>query len=87
MSKPKRQPIKGETSAARVSPEELAERYVSLVVPIARNFGNRLPSSVEFDDLVGAGNLGLVEAARRFDPAKGTSFGAFAKLAVQVGVD
>ncbi len=79
MSKPKRQRIKGEIPAARVSPEELAERYVSLVLPIARNFCNRLPSSVEFDDLVGAGNLGLVEAARRFDPAKGASFGSFAK--------
>lgn len=65
--------------AARASPEELAERHLSLVVPIARSFKNRLPSSVDFDDLVGAGNLGLVEAARRFDPARGTSFGTFAK--------
>jgi len=79
VSTPKRQPISGEMPAARASPEELAERYLSLVIQIARNFRNRLPASVGFDDLVGAGNLGLVEAARRFDPAKGTSFGAFAK--------
>ena len=79
MSKPKRQPISGEMPAARASPEELAERHLSLVIQIARHFRNRLPASVGFDDLVGAGNLGLVEAARRFDPAKGTSFGAFAK--------
>src|SRR3989475_8779527 len=79
VSKPKRQPITGEIPAARASPDELAERYLSLVIPIARNFQKRLPSSVDFDDLVGAGNLGLVEAARRFDPAKGASFGAFAK--------
>jgi len=62
-----------------VSPEELAERHLSLVIPIARNFQKRLPSSVDFGDLVGAGNLGLVEAARRFNLAKGTSFGTFAR--------
>ena len=79
VSKPKRQRITGGIPAARASPDELAERYLSLVIPIARSFQKRLPSSVDFDDLVGAGNLGLVEAARRFDPAKGASFGAFAK--------
>ena len=79
VSKPKRQPISGEMPAARASPEELAERYLSLVIPIARSFQKRLPSSVDFDDLVGAGNLGLVEAARRFNPAQGASFGAFAQ--------
>jgi len=77
--KPKRQRINGDTPAARASPEELAERHLSLVIPIARNFQKRLPSSVDFGDLVGAGNLGLVEAARRFDSAKANSFGAFAR--------
>src|SRR3989441_808573 len=79
VSQRKRQPISGEMPAARASPDELAERYLSLVIPIARSFQKRLPSSVDFDDLVGAGNLGLVEAARRFDPAQGASFGAFAQ--------
>src|SRR5438132_9206830 len=79
VSKPNRQPIRGEIPAARASPDELAERYLSLVIPIARNFQKRLPSRVDFDDLVGAGNLGLVEAARRFNPARGASFGAFAQ--------
>ena len=47
--------------------------------PIARSFQKRLPASVDFDDLVGAGNLGLVEAARRFNPAQGASFATFAQ--------
>jgi RNA polymerase sigma factor for flagellar operon FliA len=34
---------------------------------------------VDFGDLVGAGNLGLVEATRRFNWAKGTSFRTFAR--------
>src|SRR5436190_23555812 len=70
--------MSGEIPAARASPDELAERYLSLVIPIARSFQKRLPANVDFDDLVGAGNLGLVEAARRFNPAQGASVGAFA---------
>jgi RNA polymerase sigma factor for flagellar operon FliA len=64
---------------ARASPDELAERHLSLVMHIARDFKQRLPQGVSFDDLVGAGNLGLVEAARRFNPAKGASFSTFAR--------
>src|SRR5205814_8891589 len=79
VSKPKRQPSSGEIPPAGASPDEPAERYLSLVIQIARKFQKRLPSSVDFDDLVGAGNLGLVEAARRFNPAQGASFGAFAQ--------
>jgi len=70
VSQLKRQRITGEIPAARASPDELAERYLGLVIPIARSFQKRLPSSVDFDDLVGAGNLGLVEAARRFNPGR-----------------
>src|SRR5438093_9510416 len=83
VSKQKRQRVTGGIPAARASPDELAERYLSLVIPIARSFQKRLPSSVDFDDLVGAGNLGLVEAARRFNPAQGASFGAFAQYHIR----
>jgi RNA polymerase sigma factor for flagellar operon FliA len=62
----------------RTPPDELVERHLALVAPIARSFHKRLPTSVDFDDLVGAGNLGLFEAARRFDSANGTSFKSFA---------
>src|SRR5438128_298652 len=79
VSQRKRQRITGGMPAAGASPDELAERYLGLVIPIARSFQKRLPASVDFDDLVGAGNLGLVEAARRFNPAQGASFGAFAR--------
>jgi RNA polymerase sigma factor for flagellar operon FliA len=63
----------------RASLDELAEEHQSLVIHVARDFERRLPPSVTFGDLVGAGNLGLVEAARRFDPANGASFPTFAR--------
>ena len=64
---------------AKPSPDELAERHLSLVMHIAGDFKQRLPQGVSFDDLVGAGNLGLVEAARRFNPAKRVAFSTFAR--------
>jgi RNA polymerase sigma factor for flagellar operon FliA len=64
---------------ARASPDELVERHLNLVIHVARDFQQRVPPSVTFGDLVGAGNLGLVEAARRFNPAKGVPFPAFAR--------
>ena len=65
--------------AVRASPDELAERHLGLVMHIVGDFKQRLPPGVSFDDLVGAGNLGLVEASRRFNPAKGASFSTFAR--------
>ena len=65
--------------AVRASPDELAERHLGLVMHIVGDFKQRLPPGVSFDDLVGAGNLGLVEASRRFNPAKGASCSTFAR--------
>ena len=79
MSQRKLQPVNGRMPEARASPDELAEQHLRLVIHIARDFRKRLPPSIDFDDLVGAGNLGLVEAARRFHPNTGASFATFAR--------
>jgi RNA polymerase sigma factor FliA len=76
--RPKGQPVDGKAPDKRTQSNQLAEQYLSLVIQIARGFRRLLPPGVDVDDLVGAGNLGLVEAARRFDPARGTSFHTFA---------
>jgi len=61
-----------------VSPREL-ERLVeearNLVPMFARRYVGR---GVAFEDLVGAGNLGIVEAAYRFDASRGVKFGSYA---------
>jgi RNA polymerase sigma factor (sigma-70 family) len=64
-----------------LSPSEqhcFIEANVYRVARIARRFKRRLPSFVEFDELVSWGNVRLVECARRCDPAKRASFGSFA---------
>jgi RNA polymerase primary sigma factor len=55
--------------------ERLVEEARRLVPMFARRYLGR---GVAFDDLVGAGNLGVVEAAYRFDPNRGVKFGSYA---------
>jgi len=43
----------------------------------------RLPSSVELDDMVGAGFVGLLNALERFDPERGTRFESYAALRIR----
>ena len=59
------------------SPEVL-ERFhsqLSLVETIAAHIRRSVGASIEFDDLVGAGREGLLDAARRFDASRGVPFG------------
>lgn len=59
----------------------LVEENVHLVRPIACSVKRNLPPSFELDDLIGEGYVGLIHAARRFDPDShnGTPFSAFAR--------
>lgn len=61
----------------------LVEDHLWLVENIAWKWRRRVPSSVEMDDLLQAGNLGLINAAQRFDATRpGASFRLFATYRV-----
>ena len=49
-----------------------------LVNAIARVLSRRLPSTVELSELINDGVLGLMDAARRYDGARGVSFSTYA---------
>ena len=53
--------------------------YIPLVRHAAGQLWRRLPSHVEFDDLLQAGCVGLLEAATRYDPTRGASFATFGR--------
>jgi len=57
--------------------------HVGLVKAIAARLAQRLPPQVEMSELVSVGMVGLVEAARRYQPALGVPFDAFARRRVQ----
>ena len=62
---------------------ELVERHAPLVKRIAHHLMARLPSSVVLDDLIQSGMIGLLEAARKYDPTKGASFETYAGIRIR----
>jgi len=58
-------------------------RHHSLVVKVARAIHSRLPHSVELDDLVGVGIVGLIEAIARYNPSRGVPFETYARHRVR----
>ncbi|HPF59092.1 MAG TPA: RNA polymerase sigma factor FliA [Candidatus Competibacteraceae bacterium] len=59
--------------------DDLIARGVPQVKRIAYHLLARLPASVQIDDLIQAGMLGLLEAAHRYDPAQGANFTTFSE--------
>ena len=56
----------------------LVMQYAPLVKYVAGRMSTRLPESVDQDDLVSDGVLGLMDAIERFDPGRGLAFQTFA---------
>jgi RNA polymerase sigma factor for flagellar operon FliA len=57
---------------------KLVEQMASLVKRIAYHFMARLPASVHVDDLIQAGLMGLLDAAKNFDDTQGAQFETYA---------
>jgi RNA polymerase sigma factor for flagellar operon FliA len=63
--------------------DELILGHVSLVRIIAGRLARRLPSSVDVDELVSVGTVGLIDAIDRFDRDRGVPFKGFADLRIR----
>ncbi len=61
----------------------LVRQHASLVKRIAFHLMARLPSSVQVDDLIQAGMIGLLEASRKYEPSKGASFETYAGIRIR----
>ncbi len=61
----------------------LVERYAGLVKRIGQHMLARLPSSVQLDDLLQAGMIGLLDASRNYDASKGASFETYAGIRIR----
>lgn len=59
------------------------EQFAYLVKRIALHMMVRLPASVQLDDLMQAGMIGLIEAAQKFDGSKGASFETYAGIRIR----
>lgn len=66
------------TAEGTMDKNSLWQRYVPLVRHEALRLQVRLPASVELDDLLQAGGIGLLSAVERFDALQGTAFTTYA---------
>ena len=61
----------------------VVERYAPLVKRIAHHLLLRMPASVQIDDLIQSGMIGLLEAAKKYDVSKGASFETYAGIRIR----
>jgi RNA polymerase sigma factor FliA len=70
-------------ATARPAADDLVVRHAALVKRIAYHLAGRLPSSVDVDDLIQAGMIGLLEAATHFVADRGASFETYAGIRIR----
>lgn len=66
------------TAEGTLDKHSLWQRYAPLVRHEALKLQVRLPASVELDDLLQAGGIGLLNAVERYDALQGTAFTTYA---------
>lgn len=71
------------TAAGQPDREQLVQRFVPLVKRIAYHLMARLPPSVQFEDLVQNGMLGLLDAIDRYQEGFGAQFETYATQRVR----
>lgn len=65
------------------SEDERILQNLVLVKRIAYHFKTHLPSVIQVQDLIQAGMLGLIEAAKHYDPSKGAAFETYAGIRIR----
>lgn len=71
------------TAQGRYKQQDQLGQYMPLVRRQALSLQVRLPASIELDDLIQAGTVGLLEALGRFDATQGASFATFASQRIR----
>jgi len=66
------------STAALTDKSALIEAHLPLVKRIAYHMMGRLPASVEVDDLIQAGLIGLLDAVNRYEDNQGAQFVTYA---------
>lgn len=65
------------------SANDMVIQHVPLVKRIAFHLMGRLPDSVQADDLIQAGMIGLLEAIKKYDQSQGASFETYAGIRIR----
>ncbi len=63
--------------------QDTVDKHTPLVKRIAWHLKSRLPANVLLDDMIQAGMIGLLEAARNYDASQGASFETYASIRIR----
>ncbi len=63
--------------------DQLVSEHANLVKRIAFHLLTRLPPNVQAEDLIQAGMIGLLEAAKHYDASQGASFDTYAGIRIR----
>jgi RNA polymerase sigma factor for flagellar operon FliA len=80
------QESRGGEELARARAHALVVEHLPRVRATVNRLAQRVPSTVDREELVQAGVLGLIGAARRFDPLQGCSFATYAEIRIRGAV-
>jgi RNA polymerase sigma factor FliA len=70
-------------SHRRLDPEAVVHEHAPLVKRIAHHLMGRLPPTVQVEDLIQVGMIGLLDAARNYSESFGASFATYASTRVR----
>lgn len=62
---------------------EIVVKYMPMIKCIARKISARLPSHIDFDDLVSNGAIGLMDAIGKYDPNRENKFRTYAEFRIR----
>jgi RNA polymerase sigma factor for flagellar operon FliA len=71
-------PTRAYGAAAKLEAEQRISEFAPLVRRMAHHLAAKLPPSVEIDDIIQAGMIGLMDAASRYQEGQGAQFETFA---------
>ncbi|MBA6233434.1 RNA polymerase sigma factor FliA [Colwellia sp. MB3u-28] len=75
--------VKPNAYSIQTDKSAIIAQHTVLVKRIAYHLLARLPASVQVDDLIQSGMIGLLEASNNFDHSKGASFETFAGIRIR----
>jgi RNA polymerase sigma factor for flagellar operon FliA len=63
--------------------DQLIMDYAPLIRFVAQRIASRLPSSIDIDDLISAGVIGLMDAIEKYDPSRDNKFKTYAEFRIR----
>ncbi len=63
--------------------DQLIMDYAPLIRFVAQRIASRLPSSIDIEDLISAGVIGLMDAIEKYDPSRDNKFKTYAEFRIR----